>query len=174
MKEKWVRPITLLLVAFFLANFPTRATASEETKGRIINFGLIEPITKERREDSPETTAGIRRIARWKVTKRTGKIPARIGLQFGIEFFVTGLPSNSVVILRKTVNHPMITKPDGKASKGYTRHMPILTTKDGTIRRVEGYGFDHEYELVPGEWTIEFWFKNHKLAGKTFQVYLGE
>lgn len=174
MKEKLVPVISLIAIMLLLNYLSPRAIASEEIKAEIINYGLLKPITKESKVDSAKTTAGYRRVAMWKVTEKTDRIEAKLGTQFGIEFSVRGLPSRRVIILRKTVSHPMITKPDGEVSKGYSLKIPVPTTSEGTIRGVEGYGFDHEYELVPGEWTIRFWYKNRNLVEKTFFVYLSE
>jgi hypothetical protein len=33
-----------------------------------------------------------------------------------------------------------------------------------------GYGFDHDWELVPGPWVLELWYGSRKLATHTFNV----
>jgi hypothetical protein len=33
-----------------------------------------------------------------------------------------------------------------------------------------GYGFENDWELVPGTWTFEIWFQGRKLAVEQFTV----
>jgi hypothetical protein len=32
------------------------------------------------------------------------------------------------------------------------------------------YGFDHDWELVPGIWTMQVWYQGRKLLEQTFTV----
>jgi hypothetical protein len=38
-------------------------------------------------------------------------------------------------------------------------------------RYFRGYTFHSEQELVPGAWTVEFYFDQKKMAEKAFTVY---
>ena len=33
-----------------------------------------------------------------------------------------------------------------------------------------GYGFENDWEIVPGEWSFEIWFEGRKLASQSFTV----
>jgi hypothetical protein len=35
---------------------------------------------------------------------------------------------------------------------------------------IAGYQFGHDWEIVPGTWTIELWDGDRKLASQSFQV----
>ena len=40
-------------------------------------------------------------------------------------------------------------------------------------REIAGYQFGHDWEIVPGTWTIELWDGDRKLASQSFQVVKG-
>ena len=62
----------------------------------------------------------------------------------------------------------MVQKP--KKNKTVTEEIHIKKYKIGTIS-MDGFGFDYEYELVPGKWTFQIYYKDQKLLEKTFNVY---
>ena len=135
-------------------------------------YGIFKVVTEEMKENAPKTTSGVRTVAAQAfIEEPTDKIPASMGVRFGIEYSIVGLPTNDEVVIRKVVNHPPITTPDGTTKQGYTLDLKSHTTKDGTVSSLTGYGFDHAYELVPGEWKIELWYNNRKLLEKSFTVY---
>ncbi len=35
---------------------------------------------------------------------------------------------------------------------------------------LHGYGFDEEWELVPGEWVFEIWYRQARIIKQTFTV----
>jgi len=39
-------------------------------------------------------------------------------------------------------------------------------------KALHGYGFDEEWEIVPGIWIFELWYRDARLIKKTFKVYL--
>jgi len=71
------------------------------------------------------------------------------------------------------VTHPEITRPNGSRSTGYTYPI-LLEVKDGVIENQSGYSLDHDYELVEGEWTFEYWYYKQRLVSQTFVTYKSE
>ena len=33
------------------------------------------------------------------------------------------------------------------------------------------YAFEHDWEVLPGKWTFEFWYRNRKVGEQSFCVY---
>jgi hypothetical protein len=162
--------LLVLVVTFSLAsNAPRR-----ELKATILDCGLIESITEEKVDKTPETSSGLTRSAkRIAFVEQTDKIPARKGIRFGFQYLISGLPDTNEVVFTKVVTHPRMRKDDGSVSTGFTfkeRFRPI----QGMVSSYTGYGFDHDYELVIGDWKIEFWYGETKLIEKTFHVFRPE
>ena len=38
-------------------------------------------------------------------------------------------------------------------------------------KALHGYGFDEEWEMVPGTWIFELWYREARLIKKTFTIY---
>lgn len=146
----------------------------QEVKGDVRSYGILKVTTAEKTEKASETTSGFKRTAHAVVSEQTDKIPATLGVRFGFEYCISGLPKNETVTVRRVVTHPVVITPDGKEKRGYTTDSKYETEADGTIVAVTGYAFDHAFELVPGEWKIEVWYKDRKVANKTFAVYRPE
>ena len=148
---------TRLLITAFLLLFCITVSTAAEVKGRVLNYGVFKRSEKEEVVKTPETTSGITRIPSGIpiLTTATNRIPAKTGICFGMWYEVTNLKAkdgDSVDIV-KVVRHPMMTKPDGTTSKGFT-FVEKQIAKDGRVLSWTGYGFDHPYELAPGVWEI--------------------
>jgi len=156
---------TNTLVAIgFVALCVTYVNAGEP-KGRILKYGIFKQTEKEEIIRTPETPSGVTRIPAgyMSIVTVTNRIPARIGIKFGIRYEVTNLnvKDGDFFEITKVTTHPPMKKPDGKTwgSFSFAEKAPV---KNGRVEAQTGYGFDHDYELVTGVWRIEM-----KLDGKT-------
>jgi hypothetical protein len=96
-------------------------------------------------------------------------VPAKSGVQFGIRFRVVGAPDGATVDVRRRWIFP----PAGL--KAPAAKEPVFgVERDDTVtigqERFQSYGFDDPWELVPGQWTIEYWIGNRQLVSKSFTV----
>ncbi|HIJ77446.1 MAG TPA: hypothetical protein HPP81_12130 [Deltaproteobacteria bacterium] len=68
---------------------------------------------------APGTPTGVTEILPDKVdfTMQSNKIPAKLGINFGFRFTVTGLPPMTNVSFRKVATYPAMHLPDGTISK---------------------------------------------------------
>ncbi len=114
---------------------------------------------------------GVRRCAQTNTrhTETTLTVPARLGVQFGVRFWVSGKPDGAKVTLRRVwtfpdpgLKSPVVSEPIRRRER-----METVTIGGGDFTT---YGFDDLWELVPGEWTLEYWQGDHKLLSKTFVV----
>ena len=97
----------------------------------------------------------------------TNQIPPKIGITFGCRFIPRGKPDGAMIDLTIMVRHPAFTKPDG--SKTSPLDVVPWPYKIGEIAGYT-YTFDHDWEIVPGKWSIEVWHGGEKLSGVDFIV----
>lgn len=99
----------------------------------------------------------------------TTRIPMVLGTQFGLEYQVNTKPKNRPISLTTIIRFP---EPGLQAPRGktYTESKETYRRKVGEPH-LHGYGFDEEWELVPGKWVFEVWHNKAKLISKTFTVF---
>ena len=142
-------------------------------QGKVTNYGLLRFSDREEIIRTPETPSGITRVTAgtpiFVVT--TNQIPAKIGVRFGFKYEIANVPApDGVVEITKIVKHPVITKPDGTTAKGFTfvEKQPVT---GGRVVAWTGYGLDHDYELVTGDWEFEMQFAGQTVCKQKFTVY---
>jgi hypothetical protein len=114
---------------------------------------------------------GINRAAasnvRHAATLRT--IPAQIGTTFGFRYKVIGRPHAAWVELRQVVIFPSPGIIPSSSSKPITQDEFVLQTRIGE-RSYASYTLEDAFELVPGNWVLEIWQGNRKLATQSFRI----
>lgn len=121
---------------------------------------------------APQTSLGkVEQLRGWAIARTTDRIPCRLGMQFGVIFKAMGQPGSAEgggqVELEVVVRTPGLRPPDGTL-----RHEERFTK---AVRLGEpsyaGFAFDEPWELAPGQWTVEFWWRGRRLAAQRFTVY---
>ena len=105
---------------------------------------------------------------RFKFVEETTRIPAIKGYRFGLRFIIVGEPAYKEVELRIFRHHPPVKKPGSQHASRlttYTRKAQL------NIAQVIGYGFDEDWELVPGEHRFQVYMGPQKLIEQVFTVY---
>jgi hypothetical protein len=74
------------------------------------------------------------------------------------------------VSFKKVVSQPPTQKPSGEISHGYEIDQTTKAWRDGLVECFQGFGFDHEYEMVPGRWTIALQYEGREIASQSFVV----
>jgi len=98
----------------------------------------------------------------------TDKVPARLNVMFGFRFRTEGTPTGEVVELTRVTRYPVSVKPS-PALGAVREYGHDILVQIGRVSYI-GYGFDHDWELQTGPWTLELWQGRRKLAEKTFEV----
>lgn len=98
----------------------------------------------------------------------TDKVPARLNVMFGFRFRTHGTPAGEVVELTRVTRYPVPMKPS-PALGAVREYGHDILVQLGTVSYI-GYGFDHDWELQTGPWTLEIWQGRRKLAEKIFEV----
>lgn len=151
--------------------FAAATAASAQTVSRVeISDPGIYRTEIEKTVDAPDTAAGKHHVVRSrKLVERTTRIPALRSTEFGFTYRVIGNPANASVTLRFVTRFP----PGGLRNPSTnTVHSFNETTVTATLGRlrIEGYRFDHEWEIVPGTWVFEIWHDEKLLASQAFEV----
>ena len=111
-------------------------------------------------------------VGKYRFQDFTNRIPMVLGTEFGIEYQINSRPKGRPMDITTVIKFP---EPGLKQPRGRT-YLTSRETKKVKIGepQLHGYGFDEDWELVPGEWVFEVWHKKAKLISKTFMVYDAE
>lgn len=146
--------------------------ASAQTIQRIdlVEYGRYE-LQIVRKEAEPGSAAGSKSIvSQIRRVEQTARIPARLGTHFGLKFRVVGSPDDAPVALEQRWRFPAPGLRNPQTDNTYRTASGTLEALIG-VERFRGYGFDHQWELVPGDWTMEIWSGERKLLSQTFTIY---
>ena len=162
-------PAYILFMLSFTLNC---ATSNNQTNSKldfqIIDYGIVESETCSIEQQDKTSQGYITKSRNIKLVDKTLKIPARIGTKFGIVYIVNSKENISSNVLIK-VKHPIFTK----VNTGNNKIIEEWNCKFVTNKaQYSGYIFEHDYELVPGKWIIEVWYKNIKYIEKSFIIVL--
>ena len=162
------RLLSFCLFLLVLTGVPD-ARAQQIDRVEIVEWGIF----KDERtsvEPAPLAVTGTTNlVANVRLQQATTTIPALVEMKFGFQYRVVGSPSGTPVRLKCVVRlpNPGVTNPyKGKTFSSSEFHTNAVI---GAIAYV-GYGFDYDWEVVPGPWTLELWHEGRKLAEKTFIV----
>lgn len=150
------------------------AADAEGLKGRIVGGGTLVVTKKFRNLTTSASGLGGTRLYKDPptFTAVTDRIPAKLGVSFGIIFELTNLPKiqNATVGIVLVTKHPRVRRPDGTTSTGGERQLRLAVRGQDRIVSWTGFGFDRKEELVPGIWTFEVRSYSRLLCKKDFTV----
>jgi len=128
--------------------------------------------TAEAGQQSPTGTVGT--VTDWHFVSDSTDIDGKTGTQFGIEFHIEGAPAGEAVTLHLALT--FLAQGIRNPNTGETLHSAKIAfpnIKIGALCLL-GYGFDNAWEVVPGAWTEQIWYRDHMLAERTFTVSKGQ
>lgn len=142
-----------------------------EFSGTVTEYGYYKLDSEPERYRNIASTSGyVKEGGEVELVEQTQRIPLEKNRLFGFKFRISGFDGKDAVQLKLVVTHPEITRPNGSKSTGYSYPI-LLEVKDGVIVNQSGYSLDHDYELVEGDWTFEYWYYKQKLVSQTFTTY---
>jgi hypothetical protein len=116
------------------------------------------------------TTGAINQVKDATLLRQTKDVPAEAGLTFGFRYRVTGSNQGDPVTLKMVTRFP----PQGLRDPGrQTTHFVNEYKSERVVGEtaLRTYTFDYSWEVVTGDWTLEIWLGDQKLAERTFHVY---
>lgn len=102
--------------------------------------------------------------------KYTTDIPAELGVNFGFQYVINSSPRGKPIQVTSVLKFPEagLRHPGGRLYLESRDTHPVIIGR----KALHGYGFDEEWEMVPGTWIFELWYRNVRLIKKTFNVYI--
>lgn len=151
-----------------VALFATVHCQADEVSARIVEHGIYFTRT-DSTVDAPATTTGELTLLQEPMHVRTTEtIPALRGSSFGIRYVLEGVPPDQVVDVTDVILTPGLKNPNSSEATVFKEtHQDRVR---GGKQVFTGYTFNHVWEAVPGEWTIEVWAGSRRLLVKSFDV----
>jgi hypothetical protein len=167
MKNCLVFLISLFVTLVLLA-------ADADIQGRVTSFGIFSLSGQETILKGRKAPTGVSIIPANApvLVMATNMIPARLGIRFGMYYEIKNLrlKDGSPIEVVKSLRHPAMTTPDGVTSKGYQSGEKQRVI-DGRVVGWTGYGFDKDFELLPGIWEFEMRFEGKLVCKQQFTVF---
>ncbi len=158
--------------AVLLLAFPERTSAQEPRVDRIavIDAGFFVYDPAGISSDAPRTVEGVLITPKnMRFLTETPAVTAKVGTSFGVRFLTIGEPRRAPVTLRTgwKIPAPGMTNPQN--GRTYHESSSDPTTRMGTDY-LSGYGFDNQWEVVPGVWLLQIWQGSRKLLEHSFTI----
>lgn len=165
------RSLKITLVVSIWATMVIAQEPAIVSSVEIVDYGVYRiQLTGERVPMPSAGAGGVRPASRAVLVVKTNQIPATLGTTFGLRFILVGDPVGAVADVDIVVNHPPFKDSTVKATSNSDRvpwHYRIGEKAGYT------YTFDHDWEAVPGKWSIEVWQAENMLARENFFVISG-
>lgn len=164
-----MKPIVLILFFFAACGAALPGIADEiKVDGiEILAYGEFKA-TSLTTKDAENTSLGKMTVLKdIELVKQSNIIDADTGTQFGVKYFVKGSPKGTNVALSVRLLHPATSNPDRKNSS--TSETWVANAKVGSAN-YSGWIFEYAWELVPGDWTLQLYYKDQKMLEKKFLV----
>ena len=164
--------------------FPYRNVAPELDDGRggdhaaprvdkieIVAAGLYKSTISGKvvKSDSASGTRAI--VASEKLLKKTDQVVAKPGVEFGVRYRIVGAPTGKEVPIKIVTYYPLQGLYNPKTHQTTWREELDAKRPVGRVL-YESFHFDHDWELVPGTWSFQFWYDGRLLAEQQFSVTL--
>lgn len=120
---------------------------------RVTEYGLYARGVEVVRPDPNVPSGQSRGSVGVKLEQQTQFVPLALGISFGFCFEISQVPAGLSPHVEVAVQHPEIVRSDGARSTSF-RTQPSLYSLADRLRTCVGYGFDHQFELVPGTWRF--------------------
>jgi hypothetical protein len=137
----------------------------------LIDYGIYEVHRVEARKNKNTGDGRVWGVDECRLLHKTDVIPMNLLTSFGVRFILnTKLANNdinNIVPINVKVKHPKYTNPD--TNKESVQEEWVSLQAPGKMTYI-GYKFDHQYEMVPGEWVIELRHNNELLIEKKYNV----
>ncbi|MEO8153881.1 MAG: DUF3859 domain-containing protein [Rhizobacter sp.] len=122
-------------------------------KARITEFGRYDRGTESVREDTAAPSGQSRGSSGYRLKETTEMVALRLGESFGFCYEVSGFAPGARPAVVIQTDHPPFSRPGG-TSVSQHQFVRNLMPSEGLLSDCTGYGFDHPFELVPGNWRF--------------------
>jgi hypothetical protein len=99
---------------------------------------------------------------------QTDRIALNLGVRFGIGFTLQGITTGEPVAVRRVWRFPAITNPQTSVTTSRAENNFICRMNEPCFT---GQVLNQEFELVPGNWTVELWSGSNKILEHSFELF---
>jgi hypothetical protein len=159
----------LALLCLIAAPLGVWAQSVSIERMNIANAGIYELKIKKTIGDpnlagrSRYVVTGVRRI------RNTTSIPARMCTNFGFEYIILGAPPNADVPIKMVTIFPSVGLRNLDTGQTTYRHETVVNRSIGKVH-FRTFTLESAWELVPGVWTFELWYRDRKLGEQSFTL----
>jgi hypothetical protein len=163
--------LRLLPLAALLLATPFAANAGEVRVERIdvLDAGIYTVVTGAETADPNAPGGTIAAPVTATLVDATTGVPGRVGLEFGLRYVIVGEPAEAEVPLDFVIIYPPPGLTDPAAAEPLRESRYARQKQIGETLYL-GYGFENDWEIVPGEWSFEIWHEGRRLASRSFTV----
>jgi hypothetical protein len=159
-----------LLAAFVVAAVSTAAAQSVRVDGiDVVDKGIYEITAGKKTADPNTPTKEITAVTGEKLVTATDTVAGKIGTEFGLRYVVKGDPAGAEAPLDFVITYPPPGLKDPAEAAPVTESRYSRGKKIGDTIYL-GYGFENDWEIVPGTWTFAIFHDGKKLAEESFTV----
>jgi uncharacterized protein DUF3859 len=159
----------LAFVLLSLAPVGAQAQTARVDRIEVVEYGIYQTETTKRTE-TPGTAGGfVRTLTNIRNSEVTRTVPTRPGVRFGFRYKLVGAPDGAQVPITIVDKFPKQGLHKPGSAEAFFREEYVAQRTIGEENYTD-YGFDHDWELVPGTWTMELWYQGRKLAEQSFTV----
>jgi hypothetical protein len=145
------------------------AQAPQVERIDVVEYGIY-TTTTESAQAAPDAPGGtIKHTGNIRHAATTRVVPAQLGVEFGFRFNVVGTPAGAKVPLHVLAYFPPPGLNDTENKKQFNQAGYDRTDAIGPGGYLS-YTFDHDWELVPGVWTLQIWNDGRMLVEQKFTV----
>ena len=164
--------LAALIILLAASPLPARADTPRPDPGiEIVAHGVFGELETEGRVQASGSSSGsvgaVAATEHAAPREVTDRVTAEPGVRFGFTFVAKNLGTFDSVPIEVRVTHPPLTLPDGRVQS-----VDSWPADAQGIPRFTGWLFEHDYELVPGDWTLAVLHDGKVAAEKTFRVAL--
>lgn len=103
-----------------------------------------------------------------KFYSKSRRFPLKIGQRFGFDGILAGEPKGEMVSLKVVHIFPKAGLRNPQTGEvNYREEYEVQATVGGYF--LSGYALDNDWELVPGDWTLQVWYGDKMLGEAKFK-----
>jgi hypothetical protein len=159
----------LMLAVIFVVTCLAGSTGNAAEPAVELLWSGIYSVEEEKRIEDPGSLTGWRWLtSSAKLEIETSRIPARLGIRFGVAFVFHG-DKDATIHCQVVWRFPPTTNPDTHTTM---TEQTVEHSETVDVPAVSGHLFAYEWGLVPGTYVAELWLGGTKLISKSYQVFL--
>jgi hypothetical protein len=162
------RALFVILASVALSASAERKADIQISVAEMVGYGIFETRSSARHTGFSRSKMAADVVSGIRFTDFTNEIPGVLGTNFGFQYIINTTPRGQKLRLKSVIRFPE----QGLQQPGGRLYKESIEYKQVTIgaRDLHGYGFDEPWEIVPGDWVFEVWYKDARLIRKTFSV----